>query len=182
MKSRDVRLLPQIVPRRVARTVRARPTFVAGAAPDGPPMRSMKASLAILAAGVASVALAQTPTRNPLPPDHPLIGTWKFTLPNSGCVEIYDIRADGTMHVKSADQELDSEFDFSAAISGNGFYKWVDKVTRDNGKPDCNGARGAAGQVTTSYVRFHRTGRRFILCRKEDLDTCFGPFVQQDRM
>jgi hypothetical protein len=55
------------------------------------------------------------------------------------------------MHVKSADQKLDREFDFSATISGNGFYKWVDRITRDNGKPDCNRVKGNEGRVTTSY-------------------------------
>jgi hypothetical protein len=145
-------------------------------------MQYLKLAVALIAAVAAGAPGAQEVKRTPLPPDHPVIGTWKFVVPDTQCTEIYDVRADGTSRVTSAEQVIETEFTISPGLNAQGFYKWVDRITHDNGKPDCMGTTGEVGRVVTNYVRIHRTGTKFIVCRKEDLDTCFGPFVLQPKL
>lgn len=124
-------------------------------------------------------SLAQEVKRTPLPKDHPLIGSWKIELPNTTCFELYNIHQDGTLSVTSGVQAAESEFEISAIPSQKGFYKWVDKITKDNGKPDCMGSIMEVGHVATNFIALHRTGKMFVMCEKEDLNTCIGLFEQQ---
>lgn len=106
---------------------------------------------------------------------HPLVGTWRFDVPDTGCAEIYRFRADGTSIVTSGSEVAESEFKVSATPSSRGFYTWTDTIVKDNGKPDCSGQITGVGRKTTNYIRFDRSGQRFIVCRREDLRACFGP-------
>jgi hypothetical protein len=128
----------------------------------------------------ASAALADDVVRTRLPAGHPLIGTWRIDVPNTACHELYQVRADGTTAVTSGKQVVASEFSLSAKPSARGFYKWVDKVTQDNGQPDCLGHTGAVGHVATNYLALHQSGKLFLMCQAEDLNTCIGPFVRQE--
>lgn len=110
--------------------------------------------------------------------DHPFIGTWKFTLPDNSCFEIYRIHANGTTLVTSAEDVGESEFTISDQASPKGFYKWVDKIIKDNGKKDCGGETMVIGDVATKYIRFRPDGGMFVMCDAEDLNTCIGPFVR----
>lgn len=123
--------------------------------------------------------LAQDVKRTPLPKAHPLIGSWKIDLPQAKCFELYNIHQDGTMSVTSGAQAAESEFEISASPSQQGFYKWVDKITKDNGKPDCMGSIMEVGHVATNFIVLHRTGKMFLMCEKEDMNTCIGPFKLQ---
>ncbi len=126
-------------------------------------------------------ALAQEPEvkATPLPAGHPLVGRWRLDLPRAGCFEVYDLHANGTLDVTSGQQAAGSEFEISTQPSARGYYKWVDKVTRDNGKPDCSGNLTPAGQVVTNYVLLHPSGRQFMICAAESRETCFGPLRKQ---
>lgn len=135
-------------------------------------------ALAIVLAPIASPA--QTAGRTPLPADHPLIGTWRIDLPQASCHELYQIKADGTTQVTSGEQGAESEFQLSLHPSAKGFYKWVDRVTKENGKPDCMGAVVQVGHEATNYIVLHPNGDRFLMCAAEDMDTCIGPFVRQE--
>lgn len=143
-------------------------------------MKSYRPALCALSLTVASMCgFAQEVTRTPLPSSHPLIGTWKIDLPGTQCFELYDVRTDGTSHVTSGEQKVESEFEISLNPSPRGFYKWVDKIVKDNQKPDCMGSIMEVGHVATNYVAIHKSGKMFLLCEKEDLDTCIGPFMRQ---
>jgi hypothetical protein len=139
----------------------------------------MRSTITLVA---ASIFFAFTPALGkPVAPDHPIVGTWKITLPLSGgtCDEIYRIRADGTKLVTSAEEEAESEYEISDGPSEKGFYKVVDKVTKDNGKKDCLGGITPVGDVATNYIAFHSSGDMFLLCIEERLDRCVGLFVRQ---
>jgi hypothetical protein len=110
--------------------------------------------------------------------DHPIIGSWKITLPDNSCYEVYRIRANGTTFVTSAEDVGESEFTISDQPSSKGFYKWVDKIVKDNGKKDCVGETMVIGDVATKYIRFNPGGNMFLMCDAEDLKTCIGPFVR----
>ena len=140
--------------------------------------RSIAATLVFAVSLLSAVALAQTVTRTPLPPDHPLVGTWRLEVPNTRCHEIYQIRADGTTHVTSATQAAESEFEMDLQPGPKGFYKWVDRITKDDGKPDCMGSIMEVGHVATNYLLLHRDKKRFLMCEKEDMKTCVGPLVR----
>lgn len=127
----------------------------------------------------AAGALAQEVKRTPLQKNHPLIGTWKFDLPQLKCAETYSIRSDGTTLVTSGAQVAESEFEMSASPSAKGFYKWVDKTTKDNGKPDCTGAVMQAGHVSTNFIMLHPDGNMFRMCDTEDLNKCAGQLIRQ---
>jgi hypothetical protein len=135
-------------------------------------------ALTLLSAG--SSAHAQRVARTPLVDGHPLIGVWRFDVPGTKCYEIYAVGADGTMALTSGAQAAETEFTIAARPSARGFYKWVDRITKDNGKPDCLGSITTVGQVVTNFVIVHPSRRQFVLCRREDRRSCIGPFVRQD--
>ena len=83
------------------------------------------------------------------------------------------------MLVTSGAQTAESEFEIDLVPSANGFYRWVDKIVKDNGKPDCMGGIMQVGHVVTNYIIIDRSGKGFLLCEQERLDTCVGPFRRQ---
>nr|WP_316641725.1 hypothetical protein [uncultured Roseateles sp.] len=134
-------------------------------------------SLIVLASLVAvSSAIAQDFARAPLPESYPLLGRWRTELPHSKCVEEFEIRADGTRSAVSAQEQSESEFRMSWGPSGEDFFKWEDKVVKTNGKPGCSGAPAQAGLVSVRYVRIHPDGGRFLLCTREDMNSCLAEF------
>ena len=124
--------------------------------------------------------MAQTLTRTPLPPEHPLIGVWRIDLPN-GCYEEYEVRSDGTKLSRSGEERNESEFEISLKPSDKGFYQWTDKITKGNGKPDCGGSAMELGHVAVNYIRLHPSGQRYLLCEGQDLQTCFAEFRRVSR-
>jgi len=123
---------------------------------------------------------AQEVKRTPLPKGHPLIGTWRIEVPSTNCFELYTVKQDGTTSVSSGEQQAESEFELAFKPSPQGFYKWVDRITKDNGKKDCMGEIMTVGHVATNYISVHRTGKMFLMCEKEDINTCIGPFKLQE--
>ena len=110
--------------------------------------------------------------------DHPFIGTWVFVLSEESCHEIYRVRHDGTTVVTSAEEVSESEYKVSEKPSAMGFFKLLDKVTKDNGKPDCSGNITDVGRESTSFIYFHPSVDTFFLCQREDTRYCVGPFVR----
>lgn len=107
--------------------------------------------------------------------DHPFLGTWVLPINNSRCMETYYIRADGTSLVTSAEEVAETNFEISPKPSRLGFYRWVDKLVKGNGKKDCSGKISKIGIESTSYIRFINDGERVIICQNESLNACFGP-------
>jgi hypothetical protein len=140
-------------------------------------VKPLVAALACVAPWLPSAA--QDASRAPLPRDHPLIGVWRIDVPGTGCHELYDFRADGTLAVTSGAQAVTTEIRVDAAPSDAGFYRWIDKVVQDNGKPDCMGEVGQVGHTATHFITFHPSRRQFMLCRKPSMDECIGPFLRQ---
>ena len=112
----------------------------------------------------------------PPPADHPILGIWRFTLPDGSCSEIYRFRADGTTLVTSAEEVSESTFNIPAQPSASGFYKLEDRLVKGNGKKDCIGQIMKIGTRGTHFVHFHPSGALFLLCAAESLDACIGPF------
>ena len=139
---------------------------------------SRVAALAILLVTSIS-AQAQEVRRTQLPTGHPLIGAWRIDVPGTNCHELYDVHPDGTTSVTSGAQVASSEFEMSLLPSEKGFYKWVDKITKDNGKPDCMGSIMEVGHVATNFILVHPSKRQFLMCEAEDVKTCIGPFKKQ---
>lgn len=124
-------------------------------------------------------SIAQEVQRTPIPSNHPLVGLWRIDVPGASCYELYRIKADGTTQVTSGQEAAESEFELSLSPSDRGFYKWVDKIVKDNGKPDCVGEVMQIGHVATNFILLHPSGERFMMCEAEDIKTCIGPFVRQ---
>jgi hypothetical protein len=110
------------------------------------------------------------------PPHHPLLGIWKLSLPEIGCLETYRFRGDGTSLVTSAGEISESEFRIPAEPSSKGFYKLEDRIVKDNGKKDCVGQITKVGTKATNFLRFHPSGALFLMCADETMDSCIGPF------
>ncbi len=109
---------------------------------------------------------------------HPVIGTWRITMPDGSCSETYRIRADGTTLVFSNEEVAESTFAISDQPDKQGFYKEVDTIVRDNGKRDCLGDVTEVGRAVTSYLLFHPSGDMFLMCVERRTDKCIGPFVR----
>lgn len=127
--------------------------------------------LAFLLALACGCASAAPPAAN-----HPILGIWKLTLPDSNCAEIYRFRGDGTTLVTSAEEVSESEFQIPDQPSAKGFYKLEDRITKDNGKKDCSGEVMKVGNRAVNFVRFHPSGVLFLMCAAESMDSCIGPF------
>lgn len=136
---------------------------------------------ALLAGSLAffQAAQAQDAARVPLPPDHPLLGTWRIDLPDLKCFEEYELRADGTKRSISGEERNEFEFTVSPTPSGQGFYRWTEKVVKTNGQPDCSGNRGEVGQTVSSFIKLHPARDRFLLCTGEDFKRCFAEFYRK---
>jgi len=128
----------------------------------------------------ASAATAQEMKAAPLRTDHPLVGAWKIELPELSCYEMLNLRANGTKRTMSGKEISESIFQMSAYPSRRGFYKWVDKIIKNNGKPDCTGDITPIGDIAVSYIYLHPDGTRFLLCAAENLNECIGPYVRQE--
>ncbi len=140
-------------------------------------MRRLSACLALLAlpllaGGWAPLAAAAEPA---VSANHPIIGTWRFTVPDGTCAETYRFRADGTSHVTSGEEVAETEFSISPKPSRKGFYEWVDTIVKDNGKKDCAGQITDVGRKSKTYIQFDAAAQRFIVCQDESHDACFGP-------
>lgn len=135
-------------------------------------------ALALLtpAAPVGAEEAPTTVRRTPLPPKHPLLGAWRIDVPGTGCHEVYDIHSDGSMSVSSGEQAAESEFEIDLEPSPRGFYRWVDRIVKDNGRPDCMGEVMEVGHIVVNFIIVHRSGREFLMCEDDSLDSCIGPF------
>jgi len=99
-------------------------------------MRTLLSSCALVALtlAVAVPAGAAAPYA-----DHPLVGSWRFNVPNTDCHEVYRFRADGTSIVTSGAEIAESVFEVSPEPTSKGYYAWTDTIVKDNGKEDCTG-------------------------------------------
>lgn len=112
------------------------------------------------------------------PSDHPILGIWRLEVPDTGCSETYRFRGDGTTLVTSAAEISESVFTIPDKPDAEGFYRLTDRVTKDNGKPDCSGNVMKPGANATHFVRFHPSGKLFLLCAEASIDACIGPFTR----
>ena len=128
--------------------------------------------------GVIAAALAIVTQAAPLPAKHPLIGTWQLDLLNGSCHEVYQIRSDGTVFITSGQEVAESVIELSENPNANGFYLWSDELVTDNGKPDCMGNITEVGHKASHFILLHPSVNMFLLCSKETMQTCFGPFVR----
>lgn len=108
--------------------------------------------------------------------DHPILGIWRLDVPDTDCRETYRFRGDGTTLVTSAAEVSESAYTIPNEPTPQGFYRLEDRVTRDNGKPDCSGNVMKPGSKATHFVRFHPSGTLFLLCIDESMEACIGPF------
>nr|WP_315392084.1 hypothetical protein [uncultured Duganella sp.] len=138
------------------------------------PLFRMAAMAATLAFAGAPVGVRAAPVRH----DHPFIGTWKITLPDGACSETYRVRGDGSTLVFSNEEVAESTFVIADKPDKDGFYKAVDTIVKDNGKPDCTGQITKPGRSVTNYLLFHPGGDMFLMCVDRNMQRCIGPFVR----
>lgn len=134
----------------------------------------MKPILLFAAALLAAHSVLAAPVRT----DHPIVGTWRFELPDGSCHEMYRISADGTALITSAAEIAESEFDIDDQPDGEGFYRSNDKIVKDNGKKDCTGEVTEVGHVIQAFIVFHPSNNMFLMCQKRDMGSCIGPFIR----
>ena len=141
-------------------------------------MKLAQSAAGFLACILATVALSQEVAPTPLPKGHPLLGTWRIDLPNN-CFEEYTLRPDGTKLSVSGQEQNESAFEIAVAPSPSGFYRWTDKITKGNGKPDCGGSVTQLGHVAVNFIRMHPSGKKFLLCQAESMSSCFAEFYRK---
>lgn len=134
----------------------------------------MKSCLIFAAALLAAHGAPAAPVRS----DHPIVGTWRFELPDGSCHEMYRIRSDGTALITSAAEVAETEFEIDDQPDGEGFYQSNDKIVKDNGKKDCTGEVTAAGHVIKAFILFHPSNDMFLMCQRREMGSCIGPFVR----
>ena len=138
------------------------------------------AATLLLCSSWQSSALAQEVKQSTLPAGHPMLGVWRIDMKN-GCFEEYTLKADGTKLSESGEERNEAVFDISPTPLPSGFYRWADKITKGNGKPDCGGSITEVGHVAVSFVQMHPSGNQFLLCEAEDMTSCFAEFRRKQR-
>lgn len=113
--------------------------------------------------------------------EHPIVGTWTFTLQDTGCSETYRFRPDGKLLINSSEEATESEYEISVEPDTNGFYTLVDTVTQSNAKKDCSGHTTPTGDTGTNFLFFDASGASFFVCQSDSRDTCFGPVKRQEK-
>lgn len=114
----------------------------------------------------------------PPPTGHPILGKWKFDLPQQNCFEIYDFLPNGTRLYASAEEAGESAYEISPEPGPSGFYSIKDTIIKNNGKLDCSGGTTPVGHEVTLFIRFHPSGQKLIMCQEESMQSCFGPFIR----
>jgi len=130
---------------------------------------------------VAALALAAVVTgagATPLRADHPILGVWRLELAEEACTETYRIRADGTALVTSAQEVAETAFEIADQPDGQGFYRAVNRIVKDNGKVDCSGHVTQPGQDIATFILIHPSGDQFLMCQRADTRSCIGPLVR----
>jgi hypothetical protein len=134
-------------------------------------------------------AAPQNFQRTPLPETHPMLGVWRVEIDKSvlkpppgfaaGCIEEYTLRTDGTKVSRSGEERNESEFMITPGTVGPYWFKWVDKITANNGKPDCTGSLTPPGDTSVTYVLVHPSGQRFAMCERQETNSCYAEFFRQ---
>ena len=144
-------------------------------------MKHSRLALSLAIAVLSANAIGQDVSRTPIPANHPLVGTWRVELPDLKCFEEYDIRSDGMKLSMSGQERNESDFVISNVPSSSGFYKWTDKIVKNNGQPDCSGSKTELGHVAVNFVRLHPSGQKFLLCEAEDMKSCYAEFNRKSK-
>jgi hypothetical protein len=129
--------------------------------------------------------LAQAQAAGPAPPaakpaaataQHPLVGTWNWTLPGKTCTETWQYRADGRRLGTSGEEVTQGDYQVPAKPTTTGFYPLTETVTNSNGKRDCSGDLHADGDESVlRFIQFSPRQDQFIVCKAASLEACFGP-------
>lgn len=113
---------------------------------------------------------------------HAITGTWAWTLPGTSCTETWQYRADGIRTSSSGAEMLQSRYQIAAVPSLLGFYRLQETVTETNAKPDCAGdLHEVSDQPDVRFIQFSPQRDRFIVCKEESLQACFGPLVRREK-
>lgn len=132
--------------------------------------------LAALLGGLAAVQAATPEPSAALPAEHPIVGSWSWTLPGTPCGETWLYRANGTRLGNSGEEVLQGNYEIAPIPSLLGFYRLVETVTQTNGKRDCPGdLHEASGERVTRFIQFSPKLDQLIICIAESLQACFGP-------
>ncbi len=134
---------------------------------------------AVLTCGIALAQPAgRAPSAEPaaVPAQHPLIGTWTWTLPGKQCNETWRYRADGRRLGTSGEEVTQGDYQVPAQPTSAGFYALTETVTNSNGKRDCSGDLHADGDESVlRFIQFSPKQDQFIVCKAASLEACFGP-------
>lgn len=108
---------------------------------------------------------------------HPLIGYWESHLPETGCLETYWFKEDGTAAFTSGDEQLEARYEVTPQPDAQGFFKLSHRVTQSNKAQDCTRQTSEINTEQTSFLLFKPDGHSFISCENDDpaLESCFGP-------
>jgi hypothetical protein len=136
-------------------------------------------AVAALSLVCSGPAFSQGFKRTPIPSHHPLVGEWRVEVAGTNCHELRRVKPNGTFQVWAGEETSENEFAISASPGKSGFYKLVDKIVKDNGKPDCMGGTTPVGHVATNFILFVPSRDQFMMCEEEDTNTCFGTFIRQ---
>jgi len=137
------------------------------------------AAASLFFTAISQATQGQEATRAPLSSGHPLIGSWWAEFPKFKCSEEFEIRADGTRVSRSGEERNESEFVITPLPSAKGYYKFTDRITKNNGKPDCFGSVTPVGDVAVNYVLVHPSGQRLALCSSEELSSCMAVYYRK---
>jgi hypothetical protein len=124
---------------------------------------------------LAACLLTGTATAGDIKPGHPILGTWKITLPN-GCSEVETYHYDGTVSATSGEETSEAIVEVADDPDASGAYEVVDTITETDGKKDCGGNITPVGDVATVYVHFSHAAEHMWICFDAACKRWFGPY------
>lgn len=117
-----------------------------------------------------------------------ITGKWRLNLQklnsngSDACLEIHVFKLDGSNFVwtPSTDSTTEGNFSIADRPTEKGFFTYAEKLTKTNGKANCDGISEKIGDESKGYIYFKSDNLQFYACQNEEMseNTCTGPFIK----
>jgi HEAT repeat protein len=96
-----------------------------------------------------------------------IVGTWKFLVPGTNCVESVTFNSDNTFTIISNQEIQKGSYTYQKTVKTGKRHKITTSLNYDNGLPDCKGRENnLINHRATDYLEFESDGRTFTLFRE----------------
>ncbi len=107
----------------------------------------------------------------------PLLGTWEWTMRETGCKERYEFLPGGIAKVQSGQEFTENKYVISESTEDSGRYRMAFVIDKTNGGKDCTDVQqgSPAGEASVVYIEFASDRHTLAICFTPGGSQCIGP-------